>query len=82
MQASDTDSIYVRFKELIDKVQPNNPVDFLNKVAEEKVAEERITVRVEDNSQPQKNRRRPLFISFMAGRIKATIATHRRRCSM
>jgi DNA polymerase elongation subunit (family B) len=35
--ASDTDSIYVRFKELIDKVQPNNPVDFLNKVAEEKV---------------------------------------------
>ena len=35
--ASDTDSIYVRFKELIDKVSPNNPVDFLNKVAEEKI---------------------------------------------
>jgi len=35
--ASDTDSIYVRFQELIDKVNPNNPVEFLNKVAEEKI---------------------------------------------
>ena len=35
--ASDTDSIYVRFKELIDKVQPKNPVDFLDKVASEKL---------------------------------------------
>jgi DNA polymerase elongation subunit (family B) len=35
--ASDTDSIYVRFKELIDKVQPKNPVDFLAKVASEKL---------------------------------------------
>ena len=35
--ASDTDSIYVRFKELIDKVQPSNPVDFLDKVASEKL---------------------------------------------
>jgi len=35
--ASDTDSIYVRFKELIDKVNPKNPIEFLNKVAEEKI---------------------------------------------
>ena len=35
--ASDTDSIYVRFKELIDKIQPKNPVDFLDKVATEKL---------------------------------------------
>ena len=35
--ASDTDSIYVRFKELVDKVQPSNPVDFLDKVASEKL---------------------------------------------
>ena len=35
--ASDTDSIYVRFKELIDKVNPKNPIEFLNKVAEEKL---------------------------------------------
>ena len=35
--ASDTDSIYVRFKELIDKVQPKSPVDFLDKVASEKI---------------------------------------------
>ena len=35
--ASDTDSIYVRFKELIDKIQPKNPVDFLDKVASEKL---------------------------------------------
>jgi DNA polymerase elongation subunit (family B) len=35
--ASDTDSIYVRFKELVDKVNPKNPVEFLDKVAIEKL---------------------------------------------
>ena len=35
--ASDTDSIYVRFDELVTKVQPKNPVDFLDKVASEKL---------------------------------------------
>ena len=35
--ASDTDSIYVRFDELISKVSPKNPVDFLDKVAKEKL---------------------------------------------
>ena len=35
--ASDTDSIYVRFDELVSKVQPKNPVDFLDKVANEKL---------------------------------------------
>ena len=35
--ASDTDSIYVRFDELVSKVTPKNPVDFLDKVATEKI---------------------------------------------
>ena len=35
--AADTDSIYVRFDELISKVNPKNPVDFLDKVAKEKI---------------------------------------------
>jgi DNA polymerase elongation subunit (family B) len=35
--ASDTDSIYVRFDELISKVNPKSPVDFLDKVAKEKL---------------------------------------------
>jgi DNA polymerase elongation subunit (family B) len=34
--ASDTDSIYVVFDELIEKIKPNNPVDFLDKVGREK----------------------------------------------
>ena len=35
--ASDTDSIYVRFDELISHINPKNPVDFLDKVAREKI---------------------------------------------
>ena len=35
--ASDTDSIYVTFDDLIQKVNPNNPIDFLDKVAKEKI---------------------------------------------
>ena len=35
--ASDTDSIYVTFDELVSKVNPKNPVDFLDKVATEKI---------------------------------------------
>ena len=35
--ASDTDSIYVTFDELVSKVSPKNPVDFLDKVAKEKI---------------------------------------------
>ena len=35
--AIDTDSIYVRFDELIKKVNPNNPVDFLDTIAKEKI---------------------------------------------
>ena len=35
--ASDTDSIYVRFDELINHISPKNPVDFLDKVAREKI---------------------------------------------
>ena len=35
--ASDTDSIYVRFDELINHINPKNPVDFLDKVASEKI---------------------------------------------
>ena len=35
--ASDTDSIYVTFDELVSKVTPKNPVDFLDKVAKEKI---------------------------------------------
>ena len=34
--ASDTDSIYVVFDELIEKIKPKNPVDFLDKVGREK----------------------------------------------
>jgi len=35
--ASDTDSIYVRFDELVNQINPKNPVDFLDKVASEKI---------------------------------------------
>ena len=35
--ASDTDSIYVRFDELISMVNPKNPIDFLNTIANEKI---------------------------------------------
>ena len=35
--ASDTDSIYVTFDELIKKVKPKNPINFLDKVATEKL---------------------------------------------
>ncbi len=35
--ASDTDSIYVRFDELVNQINPKNPVDFLDKVAREKI---------------------------------------------
>ena len=35
--ASDTDSIYVTFDELVSKVNPKNPIDFLDKVAKEKL---------------------------------------------
>ena len=35
--ASDTDSIYVRFDELISKVNPKNPVKFLDTIATEKI---------------------------------------------
>ena len=35
--ASDTDSIYVTFEALIDKVKPNNPIDFLDTIAKEKI---------------------------------------------
>ena len=35
--ASDTDSIYVRFDELVSRVNPKNPVDFLNTIAKEKI---------------------------------------------
>ena len=35
--ASDTDSIYVVFDELIEKIKPKNPVDFLDKVGREKL---------------------------------------------
>jgi len=35
--ASDTDSIYVTFDELIKKVNPKNPINFLDKVATEKL---------------------------------------------
>ena len=35
--ASDTDSIYVRFDELVSKVTPKDPVSFLAKVATEKI---------------------------------------------
>jgi len=35
--ASDTDSIYVTFDELISKVKPNNPIDFLDTIAKKKI---------------------------------------------
>ena len=35
--ASDTDSIYVTFDALIEKVKPNNPIDFLDTIANEKI---------------------------------------------
>ena len=35
--ASDTDSIYVTFDELVSKVKPNNPIDFLDTIAKEKI---------------------------------------------
>ena len=35
--ASDTDSIYVTFGDLVDKFKPKNPVDFLNVIAQEKL---------------------------------------------
>jgi len=35
--ASDTDSIYITLDELVSKVKPKNPVEFLNKVAIEKL---------------------------------------------
>ena len=35
--ASDTDSIYVTFDALIEKVNPNNPIDFLDTIAKEKI---------------------------------------------
>ena len=37
MIASDTDSIYVTFDELIQKVNPKNPIDFLDTIAKEKI---------------------------------------------
>ena len=37
MIASDTDSIYVTFDALIDAVKPNNPIDFLDTIAKEKI---------------------------------------------
>jgi DNA polymerase elongation subunit (family B) len=35
--AVDTDSVYVRFDEMVKRVLPDNPVDFLDKVASEKI---------------------------------------------
>ena len=35
--AIDTDSIYVTFEDLIDRVKPNNPVEFLDTIAKEKI---------------------------------------------
>ena len=35
--ASDTDSIYVTFDALIERVKPNNPIDFLDTIAKEKI---------------------------------------------
>jgi DNA polymerase elongation subunit (family B) len=35
--ASDTDSIYVTFDAIIDAVKPNNPIDFLDTIAKEKI---------------------------------------------
>ena len=35
--ASDTDSVYITFDKLIQMLNPKNPVDFLNKIAKEKI---------------------------------------------
>jgi DNA polymerase elongation subunit (family B) len=35
--AVDTDSVYIRFDEMIQRIQPDNPIDFLDKVAREKL---------------------------------------------
>ena len=35
--ASDTDSLYITFDKLIEKFKPKNPVEFLDKVAKEKI---------------------------------------------
>ena len=35
--ASDTDSVYITFDELIKKLKPKNPIDFLDKIAKEKI---------------------------------------------
>ena len=35
--ASDTDSVYITFDALINKLKPNKPVDFLDKIAKEKI---------------------------------------------
>ena len=35
--ASDTDSVYIRFDELVEKFKPKNPVDFLDTIAKDKV---------------------------------------------
>ena len=35
--ASDTDSVYITFDTLIEKVKPKNPVDFLDTIAKEKI---------------------------------------------
>jgi DNA polymerase elongation subunit (family B) len=35
--ASDTDSVYIRFDELIEKFKPKSPVDFLDTIAKEKI---------------------------------------------
>lgn len=34
--AIDTDSLYVNFSPLVEKLNPNNPIDFLDKIAKEK----------------------------------------------
>ena len=35
--ASDTDSVYITFDKLIEMLNPKNPIDFLNKIAKEKI---------------------------------------------
>ncbi len=35
--ASDTDSVYITFDKLITMLNPKNPIDFLNKIAKEKI---------------------------------------------
>ena len=34
---SDTDSLYITFEKMIDKFKPNNPIEFLDKVAQTKI---------------------------------------------